>query len=353
MQSNVFILYTGGTFGMKKSEKYGLQPSSWDEIIEYLPAIKKQNFFSYFKEINFTFETLHPIIDSSDITPETWHHIAEKIQKNYASHDGFIIIHGTDTLAYTSSALSYIFENLSKPIILTGAQLPIFHPRTDGIINLSNAIYIAGYRSFELAKIPEVCICFNDDVLRGNRAVKTSTNDFEGFSSPNYPNLANLEQNIDVHEYLLHPVIENKNLVLRTHFSDKVVNVTIFPGYNPKPLIDLVEAKKLEGIVLKTFGAGNLPSSVLWDQLISACEKNETIILATTQCPNGQIELGQYASSRALKSNVVVDGKDITSEAALTKLMWVIGNYKSAERCQILRQNIRGEMLDRKPLKIN
>jgi len=342
MHSKVYILYTGGTFGMKNT-KDGLVPSTWQEIIDYLPAIKNQTYFKYFSEIDFTFETLESVVDSSDITPDTWQRIATSIAENYESHDGFIVLHGTDTLAYSASALSYIFENLQKPVVLTGAQLPIFHPRTDGIVNLSNAIYIAGYKSFELARIPEVSICFNDDLLRGNRAVKTSTNDFEGFSSPNFENLANMEQNISIHTHLLNTSTKEK-LKLYTNFSDRVVNVTVFPGYNPKPLLDLIKSDKLSGIVLKTFGAGNLPSSSTWKELMDSCEKHNTIILATTQCPNGRIELGQYAASNVLLSNAVVDGKDITSEAALTKLMWVIGNYPFAERRSILSKNLRGEI---------
>jgi L-asparaginase len=342
VKSKVYILYTGGTFGMKNTDG-SLQPSTWEEIIDYLPAIKNQTFFHYFSEINFTFETLEPVIDSSDITPQVWERIANKVKDNYNQHDGFIILHGTDTLAYTASALSFIFQDLSKPVVLTGAQLPIFHPRTDGIVNLSNAIYIAGYKSFQLACIPEVCICFNDDVLRGNRAVKTSTNDFEGFSSPNFENLANLEQHITIHEHLLQPST-SAELSLKTKFSDSVVNVTIFPGYNPLPLTNLVKTKKLAGIVLKTFGAGNLPTSTHWSELVSACETTNTLILATTQCPNGKIELGQYESSKVLQNAIVTDGKDITSEAALTKLMWVIGNFDVTERASMLSRNLRGEI---------
>lgn len=343
MRSNVYILYTGGTFGMKTGEDGSLSPSTWDEIIDYLPAIKNQTFFNYFDEIDFTFETLAPVIDSSDITPDVWVRIAQKVEEHYDSHHGFIIIHGTDTMAYTASALSFIFENLSKPVVLTGAQLPIFHPRTDGITNLSNAIYIAGYDSFGIAKIPEVCICFNDDMIRGNRAVKSSTNDFEGFSSPNFDNLANLEQNITVNTHLIYQD-NQKSLKLRTDFSDKVVNVTLFPGYNPNPLIDLVKEGKLEGIVLRTYGAGNLPDSPKWDELITCCEEQSCIIIATTQCPNGRVELGQYASSKILKSKTVIDGKDITLEAALTKLMWTIGNFEFPKRCDFLNKNLRGEI---------
>lgn len=342
MKSSIFILYTGGTFGMRKTKK-GLVPSSWDEIINYLPAFKNQNYFDSFGQIDFTYEALEPVIDSSDMNPKSWNKIAEIIYKNYNDFHGFIIIHGTDTLAYTASALSFIFKNLDKPIVLTGSQLPIFHPRTDGIVNLSNAIYIAGHQSFNIDCIPEVCICFNDDVLRGNRSIKTSTNDFEGFSSPNAENLAYLEQKITLNHNLIHNKNDEK-LILKSKFSDNVVNVTVFPGYNPGPLISIVKNQKIEGIVLKTFGAGNLPKTPQWHELIKACEDNNTIIFATTQCPNGRIEIGQYASSETLQSVCVISGKDITSEAALTKLMWVIGNYPYEERHDILSQNIRGEM---------
>ena len=342
MKSNVFILYTGGTFGMKETRK-GLEPSTWDEIINYLPAIKNQNYFDFFSEIDFTYNVLEPVVDSSSMNPQSWNRIAKKIKDNYDNYDGFIIIHGTDTLSYTASALSFMFENLNKPIVMTGSQLPIFHPRTDGIVNLSNAIYIAGYLSFDIDCIPEVCICFNDDVLRGNRSIKTSTNDFEGFSSPNFDNLAYLEQTITLNKNLIQK--RNKeNLKLLPKFSENVVNVTVFPGYSPIILISLVKNQKIDGIVLKTFGSGNLPNTSEWHELIKACEEHNTLIIATTQCPNGKIEIGQYASSEILKSKCVVSGKDITSEAALTKLMWVIGNYPYPERHHILSQSIRGEM---------
>ncbi|MBT8326822.1 MAG: asparaginase [Bacteroidia bacterium] len=342
MKSKVFILYTGGTFGMKESEN-GLEPSTWKEIIEYLPAIKNQTYFNHFSSINFTFDTLEPVVDSSNMNPAIWKRIADCISDNYNSHDGFIVIHGTDTLSYTASALSFMFENLSKPIVLTGAQLPIFHPRTDGIINLSNAIYIAGYKRFELTCIPEVCICFNDDLLRGNRAIKSSTNDFEGFSSPNFENLASLEQRIQISENVL-PIPEGKELKIYPTFSQKVVNVTVFPGYNVAALQDLVDNKKIEGIVLKTFGSGNLPKDDSWKQLVQTCEKNEVIILATTQSANGRIEIGQYAASNFLKNPIVANGKDITSPAALTKLMWVIGNFEFKDRIKMLSKSLRGEI---------
>lgn len=343
IKSTVFVLYTGGTFGMRPSENGSLSPSSWDEIISYLPSHKDRNFFEAFDGVEFTFTALEDVVDSSLINPTTWKQIAQRIEDVYHQYDGFIIIHGTDTLAYTASALSFVFRNLCKPVVLTGAQLSIFHPRTDGVVNLSNAIYIAAYKAFNLPRIDEVLICFNDYLIRGNRAVKSSTNDFEGFSSPNFPNIGSLEQEIKINTELL---LENtcvEGLELATNFSDKIVNVTVFPGYNVTILNELVIADRLDGIVLKTFGSGNLPTSADWQTLIENCAKHNVIILATTQCPNGSIEIGRYEASNVLQNEIVIDGKDLTSEAALTKLMWVCGNYSFTKRLEFLKQNLRGE----------
>lgn len=342
MASKVYILYTGGTFGMQQTQD-GLIPGNWDAIIDYLPSRNGATFFDHFKNVSFTFDVLNPPVDSSDISPKQWGEIAELVQNHYDSHDGFIIIHGTDTMAYTASALSFILQGLQKPVILTGAQLPIFHPRTDAVVNLSNAIYLAAHQAFNLPRLPEVMICFNDDLLRGNRTSKSSTNDFEGFDSPNYPNLASLEQEIVVDtNVVLQP--KESNLCLLKKFSDRVVNVTVFPGYNPHILKRLIEQKEIKGIVLKSFGSGNLPHSPIWEELISLCETHKVQVLATSQCPNGGVDIGKYSASNVLVSEVVTDGKNITSEAALTKLMWVIGNFPEEERSTILAKSISGEI---------
>ena len=345
MKTKVFILYTGGTFGMKpeSEQNNSLVPSSWEEILQYMPAVNDNSYFSHFKNVEFTFQTLERVVDSSNITPDFWLQIANSIYQNYDDHSGFIIIHGTDTLAYTASALSFMFENLSKPIILTGSQLPVFHPRTEAIANLSNAIYIAGHKSFGLPCIPEVCICFNDDILRGNRSSKTSTFDFQGFNSPNFDHLGWLEEQISINEAVL--LKDNKQaLKLLPEFSDKVVNVTIFPGYNPDILNYLIKEGQIEGIVLKTFGSGNIPEGEIWSKLVQECEAHDVLILATTQCTTGAINIGKYKASQVLISDNVINGFDITSEAALTKLMWAIGNFPFAERSAVLQQNLRGEI---------
>lgn len=343
--SKVFILYTGGTFGMKpeSSGKSGLVPSSWAEILKFMPAVNDRSYFSHFKDVEFTFETLKSVVDSSNMTPDVWQEIAQTIYKNYKDHSGFVIIHGTDTLAYTASALSFMLQNLSKPVVMTGSQLPVFHPRTDAIANLSNAIYLAGYSSFGLQCIPEVCICFNDDILRGNRCSKTSTYDFEGFNAPNYDHLGWLEEQITLNEGIILPK-PSDDLELLSSFSHKVVNVTVFPGYDPAILIELVEREMLEGIVLRTFGSGNIPNDAIWRELVEKCEENNVLILAITQCTQGAIDLGKYKASEVLISPNVVNGSDMTAEAALTKLMWTIGNFPFSERARVLGSDLRGEI---------
>lgn len=320
-----------------------LVPGSWDQLLKYMPAVNDNSYFSHFKDVDFTFSTLDDIVDSSNITPGNWKEIAAVIQDNYEEHTGFVIIHGTDTLAYTASALSFMFQNLGKPVVITGSQLPVFHPRTDAIANLSNSIYIAAYQSFNLPMISEVCICFNDDILRGNRSVKRSTHDFEGFSSPNFDHLGWLDLDIAINTSL-ELIRPNGPFEVIDSFSDKVVNVTLFPGYDPKVLFKLIEERAIEGIVLKTFGSGNISNNPIWENIVEKCIENDVLILATTQCQNGSIDLGKYKASEVLLSHNVVNGYDITSEAALTKLMWVIGNYDMQERRKQLTQNIRGEI---------
>lgn len=330
---------------MKPESESGssLVPGSWDEILRYMPAVNDRSYFSHFKDVEFTFATLDHVVDSSNITPEVWQEIAQTIYDNYEDHSGFVVIHGTDTLAYTASALSFMFQHLSKPIIVTGSQLPVFHPRTDAIANLSNAIYLAGYDSFGLSCIPEVCVCFNDDILRGNRCSKTSTFDFEGFNAPNFDHLGWLEEHISLNENIILP-LPTEPLELRPEFSHKVVNVTVFPGYDPGIVIELVEQDKLDGIVLRTFGSGNIPHTPIWRELVEKCEEHDVLIVAITQCTQGAIDLGKYKASEALISPNVINGSDMTSEAALTKLMWAIGNFELSERIEVLSSNLRGEI---------
>ena len=323
----------------------GLQPADWKQILDHLPAIRHASYFDHFGDVEFTFDTLEDVIDSSDMKPESWVEVANRIRDHYDNHDGFVILHGTDTMAFTACALSYMLANLAKPVVLTGAQLPVFHTRTDAVVNLSNAIYVAAYQVTGLPCIPEVVVCFNDKLWRGNRTVKSSTNDFEGFSSPNYVHLARLEQHIHVNrQALLKPGEGSLNII--QGFSNQVVSATIFPGYKLDALQDLVVSRKIKGVVLNTFGAGNLPSYLDWDRFFLLCKKNEVLILAITQSVNGSIESGRYKSGKALSSHDVINGMDLTSEAALTKLMWVIGNFDYLEAVEMCKHCLRGEFTE-------
>jgi L-asparaginase len=343
-KTKVYILYTGGTFGMKPSANSDeqLSPASWDKIIDYLPSSSGKTFFERFQEIEFTFDAFDVIVDSSNIDPLNWTKMAQRILDNYDQHDGFILIHGTDTMAYTASALSFIFQNLQKPVVLTGAQLPIFHSRSDAITNLSNAIYIAGYKYFNLPKVPEVCICFNDDLHRGNRSSKTSTRDFEGFYSPNFENLGWLKQVITININILRET-NGEDFSILSNLNSKVVNVTLFPGYDPNIITSLIEKKQVSGIILRAFGSGNIPSTPGWKKMLDVSKEQKVPVLVVTQCPYGEVKIGQYESSNFLNNANTISGKDITTEAALTKMMWLLGNFSYAETLHYLDKNIRGE----------
>lgn len=201
-KTKVFVLYTGGTIGMAPKNSAindsSLVPQSWEQLQQYMPSIHPDGYFSKVRNIEFEYESFSELLDSSQLDISHWVQMAEAIESRYEEFDGFIIIHGTDTMAYTASGLSFIFQNLAKPVVLTGSQLPISHSRTDAIMNFSNAIHIAGAKAFGLEPINEVTVCFNDRLLRGNRCTKASTNVFEGFVSPDYPPLAELEESIKI-----------------------------------------------------------------------------------------------------------------------------------------------------------
>lgn len=348
MTHKVFILYTGGTIGMAPSNPKDplspLSPKSWDELMKYMPSLQHEGYFGQ-KGISFTFKTLKPPIDSSQITPQHWLEMAAVIEKNYTSYDGFIIIHGTDTMAYTASVLSFIFENLSKPVVLTGSQLPISDPRTDAVNNFSNSIHIAAGPCFGLPVIPEVTICFNDRLLRGNRSSKQSTNDFEGFESPNYRHLGALEERISINTSRLLPLPSlNNPFTLKAQINHRVMDISLFPGLDPDALKRLLGDDKVDGLILRTFGAGNAPIQNDFLKVLKDATEAGTLILNITQCWHGGINMKKYKSGNRLLESGVISGADMTKEAALTKMMWVLANYPSNLRAEKLATSLRGEM---------
>lgn len=338
-KTSILIIYTGGTIGMVQRPQTGtLAPVKFDQIFEEVPELNKFNF-------NIKTIIFNPSLDSSNMNPSVWIKIARTIEKNYSFFDGFVILHGTDTMAYTASALSYMFENLDKPIVLTGSQLPIGTLRTDGKENLITAVEIAAAKKDGKSMIPEVCIYFEFKLFRGNRTVKRDAEQFSAFHSVNYPTLA--VAGIDIRfssEYIYYP--ENKGILkVNTNFDDNVVILKMFPGINRKVFNSILNIPELKGVVLETFGSGNVPTARWLLNCIKRAIKKNIVILNITQCEGGRVAMGQYETSLELLNVGVVSGKDMTTEAAVTKLMFLLGQGLSGNEIKMyLNKSLRGEI---------
>lgn len=345
----VLIIYTGGTIGMLRKDREDpsspLEPAPLNELIRILPNYDHaaQRILIGGKWIRIGTYTWPIPIDSSNITLNDWVEMARVVREHYDEYEGFVILHGTDTLAYTASALSFMLENLSKPVILTGAQIPISHPRSDAIQNILTAVEIAAAKSLSATVIPEVTVFFRDHLLRGCRTTKVSASSFSGFASPNYPPLAVIGDRINVDtakvsypsRYLLHIV---------DTLEPNIATITIFPGMSTDLLRNILLNSDLRGVVLTTFGSGNTPSSPQFLDVISDAVKKGMVIVDVTQCLSGEVVLGLYSVGANLLARGVISGMDMTLEAALTKLIVILGSESQSEvAADKVQLNLRGE----------
>src|SRR5450759_4661145 len=336
---SILIIYTGGTIGMVHDPHSGsLVPIDFRHISDHVPELRK---FGYdLHSISFD-----PVKDSSNIDPGVWVKMAEIIEKGYDEFDGFVILHGTDTMAYSASALSFMLENLGKPVILTGSQLPIGLLRTDGKENLITAIEIAAAKENGVSAVPEVCIYFDNKLTRGNRATKMSAEHFDAFYSPNYPPLAEVGLHLKYFNNLISYPAKDHNLIVHKAFDTNVAVLKLFPGINRKLVQSVLNTEGLRGLIIETFGSGNAPTYQWFlDDLTNYIDKGG-IILNVTQCHGGSVEMGLYETSRQMLAAGVVSGKDITSEASVTKLMHLLGRFTSKDKVvQSLNISLAGEI---------
>lgn len=335
--ANILLIYTGGTIGMGKNAETGaLEPLDFKHLVASVPEFQ-------LLKAHIDIRKFDPPIDSSDMDPMRWAELVTIISQNYDDYDGFVILHGTDTMAYTASALSFMLENLTKPVILTGSQLPIGELRTDGKENLMTSIEIASMRD-ELTGhplVPEVCIFFNGKLLRGNRSMKINAGGFHAFDSYNHPHLCDVGVDYVFHHHHILTPDYTKPMIPHLRLNPNVIVFSLFPGIQNALIGHVLESPNLRGIVMRTYGSGNAPQHPWLQRMLHAAAHRGVTIVNISQCVCGSVEMGRYDTGFQLKLAHVVSGHDSTVEAAVTKLMYLNGKYSDPE---LVRQKM-GESL--------
>ena len=339
MKTKILIIYTGGTIGMVMDIRTNtLVPFDFDHLYKQVPELEKF-------DLDLAVTSFDEPIDSSDMTIEAWKKMATIIKDNYNLYDGFVILHGSDTMAYTASALSFMLENLAKPVILTGSQLPIGMIRTDGKENLITAIEIASAKHNNLPLINEVTIYFEYKLYRGNRTHKYNAEHFDAFKSPNYPILAEAGIKIEYNYAALFPKPINE-LNVRLNMDGNIGVLKLFPGITPAVVQSVMQSNGLKALIIETFGSGNGPTQDWFiHEIENAIHTRNLTIINVTQCNKGAVSQGRYATSKGLLKAGVIGGNDITFEAAITKLMYLFGNLTDKSEIEnYLQISLRGEI---------